>query len=126
MNEHTPLNRDAPTAAGRASWSTVATPQRLRVVTVLALVVAMIIYIANVAPSPPASTLKLKPASTSQTTQPTSPQTLPDGVGGGSPVAMDEATTVDASSRKDHVTFVPGFGSPLEKQVRGFYSSELF
>lgn len=115
MDESTPLNREAPTATGtsRASWSTLATPQRLRVVTVLALVVAMAVYIANAAP---ASTWKLKQASTSSPV----PETPSPALETGSGPALEVLRTaeLDAGSRTDRVDFVPGFGSPLEKQVR--------
>jgi hypothetical protein len=118
MNESTPLNREAPTATnatGRASWSTFATPQRLRVVTVLALVVAMAVYIANAAP---ASTWKLKPASTSTPETETETPSPLQARDSGPSLEMLQAAEVDAGSRKDRVDFIPGFGSPLEKQVR--------
>lgn len=91
MDETTPL-----TGSSAASWARSVTPQRLRVLTVLALLVAMAIYIGSAAA--PGPSVSLKAAS------PTAG--WPSGLG-----------TTDAAARKDHVTFVPGFGTPLEKQV---------
>ncbi|RLN73674.1 hypothetical protein BBJ28_00021628, partial [Nothophytophthora sp. Chile5] len=139
MEETTPLWRSPASSASSVAGSTVyggvtenvraprrvrregmfplaLTPQMLRGVTIVGLLVAMTIYISG--------------APLSSNVQDSTPIPAVHGEGNASPITQSEASAFRAAddaglnangavpSAEDAVQFLPGFGAPLEKQVR--------
>lgn len=121
MNERTPLTG----GGGSSAWTM--TPQRLRALTLLALVVAMALYISSVALAGSRGVVAAASAGSTSSTATELKQavtreqpTIEAEDKGGSRVRG----AADRARKKDDVDFVPGFGAPLEKQVGWLASFE--